>query len=95
MKRNERTQMYLDLYFLSLEQERNTDAEINLRQSLRENPNSPFVEAAKSKLLDLTNVRAKLTNKEIDYIMIISGKGNAVEIGMLEVSPNGQVTAHV
>ena len=94
MKRSDRTQMYLDLYFLSLEQEKNTDAEINLRQALRENPNSPFVEASKSKLSELEMVRAKLTNKEIDYIMVISGKGNAVEIGTLNVDANGKVTAH-
>ena len=94
MKRSERTQMYLDLAKMSLELERNQKASTDLVDAMISNPHSPYYDAAKEYFTKLKNLRSDMYDKEANCLMTLCGKGNAVEIGTLEVSANGKVTAH-
>ena len=95
MKRSERTQMYLDLAKMSLELERNQKASTDLVDAMISNPHSPYYDAAKEYFTKLKNLRNDMYDKEANCLMTLCGKGNAFEIGTLNVDVNGKVTANV
>ena len=95
MNRSERTQMYIDLGKLSLELEANQHTTKNLVDAMVSNPHSPYYDSAKISFEKLKAIREQLYDKEVDLLMILCGKSNAIEIGTLEVDEKGKVTAHV
>ena len=94
MQRSERTQMYLDLARLSLSIEQNITDAIELGKQMVENPNSSYIKDAIALTAKMKDVRYDLYEAEATMLVnLCQRENNAVEIGTLEVLPNGKVVA--
>jgi hypothetical protein len=97
MKRSERTQMYLDLYNLSLTLEANQATTTELVDAMcAATPHSLYYDAAQLSFAKLKALRQTMYEKETRDLMTLCGQSsNAIPIGTLSVDNNGKVTADV